>query len=192
MDVKPANKAVSRASRAISRGSNRAQDSKANRGSKDSRVSKDSKVKGSRRKGDNRDSNPAVSNQGNSRVERPAIREPDPLAAMDRRRAGMNDAIRDLSQARQRLQASDQDASKEALRLLQQLQGLNMANANDKELADRIQREVLPELQRLELQLRRQLDDKDAGQVRTGGADQVPTGYADAVAEYFRKLSKGK
>jgi len=104
----------------------------------------------------------------------------------------MNDAIRDLSQVRQRLQTADPDASKEAQQLLQQLQGLNMANANDKELADRIQREVLPQLERLELQLRRQLDDKDAGQVRTGGADQVPTGYADAVAEYFRKLSKGK
>jgi hypothetical protein len=106
--------------------------------------------------------------------------------------SGMNDAIRDLSQVRQRLQTADPDASKEAQQLLQQLQGLNMANANDKELADRIQREVLPQLERLELQLRRQLDDKDAGQVRTGGADQVPTGYADAVAEYFRKLSKGK
>lgn len=104
----------------------------------------------------------------------------------------MNDAIRDLSQVRQRLQSSDPDASKEAQRLMQQLQGLNMANANDRELADRIQREILPELERLELQLRRQLDDKNAGQVRTGGADPVPTGYADAVAEYFRKLSKGK
>jgi hypothetical protein len=106
--------------------------------------------------------------------------------------ASVNEAIRDLSQARQRLQSSDPDASKEALRLLQQLQGLNLANANDKELADRIAREVLPELQRLELQLRRELDEKNAGQVRTGGTDQVPTGYADAVAEYFRKLSKGK
>ncbi len=104
----------------------------------------------------------------------------------------MSDAIRDLSQARQRLQGTDPDASKEALRLMQKLQGLNMANANDKELADRISREILPELERLELQLRRELDDKNAGQVRTGGADQVPTGYADAVAEYFRKLSKGK
>ena len=28
--------------------------------------------------------------------------------------------------------------------------------------------------------------------VRSPGNEQIPQGYADAVAEYFRKLSKGK
>ena len=31
----------------------------------------------------------------------------------------------------------------------------------------------------------------ESGQVRSGGADRVAPGYTDAVAEYFRKLSKG-
>ena len=58
-------------------------------------------------------------------------------------------------------------------------------------LSDRISREVLPEMERLELELRRELGEGPE-QVRNPASDKVPSGYADAVAEYFRKLSKGK
>jgi hypothetical protein len=51
---------------------------------------------------------------------------------------------------------------------------------------------VLPEVERLELELRRKLDEKTSDQVRSAGTETVPQGYSDAVAEYFRKLSKGK
>jgi hypothetical protein len=42
----------------------------------------------------------------------------------------------------------------------------------------------------LELKLRQEVDDKEAGQVRAGDSLPVPAGYQDAVAEYFRRLSK--
>lgn len=62
--------------------------------------------------------------------------------------------------------------------------------SNDAELSTRLSHEVLPEMERLELDLRRKLDDKNADQVRSAGAEIVPPGYSDAVADYFRKLSK--
>jgi hypothetical protein len=70
---------------------------------------------------------------------------------------------------------------------------LNPAFAsNDAELSQRLSHEVLPEMERLELELRRKLEDKNSDQVRSAGSETVPPGYSDAVADYFRKLSKGK
>jgi hypothetical protein len=57
------------------------------------------------------------------------------------------------------------------------------------QMLERMRSELLPGLERLELQLRRKLDDQPGGAVRAGSAEAVPPGYADAVAEYFRKLS---
>lgn len=63
---------------------------------------------------------------------------------------------------------------------------------NDAELANRLSHEVLPELERLELDVRRKLEDKSSDQVRSAGTETVPPGYSDAVADYFRKLSQSK
>jgi hypothetical protein len=63
--------------------------------------------------------------------------------------------------------------------------------ASDPVLQQRIQSTVLPAIEQLEMQLRRKLEGKDAGQVRTSATEKAPQGYADAVAEYFRKLSRG-
>ena len=40
--------------------------------------------------------------------------------------------------------------------------------------------------------MRRELANEDSGQVRSAGAERAPAGFAESVAEYFRKLSKGK
>jgi hypothetical protein len=64
--------------------------------------------------------------------------------------------------------------------------------SNDAELSQRLSHEVLPEMERFELELRRKLDDQNADQVRSAGSETVPPGYSDAVADYFRKLSKSK
>ncbi|PYT18095.1 MAG: hypothetical protein DMG59_05495 [Acidobacteria bacterium] len=69
---------------------------------------------------------------------------------------------------------------------------LDIGDISTPELQNRLNREVLPNLEALEVRLRRQLDEQDGGQVRSGATDKVPAGYVDAVAEYFRKLSKGK
>jgi hypothetical protein len=64
--------------------------------------------------------------------------------------------------------------------------------SNDAELSNRLSHEVLPELERLELDVRRKLDDKNSDQVRSAGSESVPAGYSDAVADYFRRLSQSK
>jgi hypothetical protein len=102
------------------------------------------------------------------------------------------EGVRDLSEVRRWAQGTDPDLSKEAQDLLRQLQQMRLGEASEAELAQRLNREVLPGLEQLEVQLRRQVEQQNAGQVRTGTSDAVPTGYADSVAEYFRRLSKGK
>jgi len=74
----------------------------------------------------------------------------------------------------------------------QMLRALNPAYTNPDELSRRLDHEVLPGLERLELELRRKLDEKNSDQVRSAGTETIPPGYSDKVADYFRKLSKGK
>ena len=72
------------------------------------------------------------------------------------------------------------------------MQALNLAYQNDGELTQRFNREVLPDIKRLELELRRKLNDKNGDQVRSAGSETIPPGYSGAVADYYRKLSKSK
>jgi hypothetical protein len=58
-------------------------------------------------------------------------------------------------------------------------------------LLELMRTQVLPNIEQLELQLRRKLEGKD-GEARTTAVERVPQGYGDAVAEYFRRLSKTK
>ena len=69
---------------------------------------------------------------------------------------------------------------------------LQVGDISSAELQNRLNRVVLPNLEALELQLRREAEKSEGDQVRSGTTDRVPAGYVDAVAEYFRKLSKGK
>jgi hypothetical protein len=74
--------------------------------------------------------------------------------------------------------------SEYAYRFLQDLQGADPA-----ELAARLNSEVLPTLQRIEVDLKRQAKmPPDAG--RVAAPEPTPDNYGDAVAEYFKKLSK--
>jgi len=57
-------------------------------------------------------------------------------------------------------------------------------------LAEQLSTQVLSNVDKLELQLRRELDDKQ--QIHTGDSFRVPPGYQDSVAEYFRRLSKAR
>lgn len=98
------------------------------------------------------------------------------------------ESLQDMNQLRQFMK----DHPEFATDMLQLMHALNPAYSNDAELSQRINKEVLPGIERLELELRRKLDESAAGQVRSAGSEQVPAGYSDAIAEYFRKLSKGK
>jgi hypothetical protein len=84
------------------------------------------------------------------------------------------------------------ELTREIGNLEQEISRLKIGDVSSQELQNRISREVLPNLEALELVLRKQVDERGEGQVRSGTTDRVPAGYSDAVAEYFRKLSKGK
>jgi hypothetical protein len=99
------------------------------------------------------------------------------------------DTQRDLNLLRQQLRDNPQ-LSGQVQDLLHQLQQAT-AFQNPQELSDRLSREILPEVERLELLIRRELG-QAGSQVRNSASEPVPPGYADSVAEYFRKLSKSK
>ena len=113
---------------------------------------------------------------------------PGPVAPHNGMEQGYRESLRDASQLREFIRTHP-EYSKDVLQLLH---AMNPAYVNDAELSQRISREVIPQMERLELELRRQLDDKNSDQVRSAGSEHVPPGYSDAIAEYFRKLSKGK
>lgn len=103
------------------------------------------------------------------------------------------EGLRDLNQLRSSLSETGSESAKEIADLVRQMQRIDPSRfPGNPALLERMRSEILPNLEQLEIQLRRQLDEKQGGQVRSAVADPVPAGYADAVAEYFRKLSKGK
>ena len=96
----------------------------------------------------------------------------------------------DLSQLRQAVQ-SDPETLREVQELIRELAHLDPKRfPGNPALVEELHTQVLNDVDKLELQLRRQADDKNAGQVRSGDSLPVPPGYQDAVAEYFRRLSK--
>ncbi len=98
-------------------------------------------------------------------------------------------AIQDLSNLRQQLGASS-EVGREIGGVIRDLQRPEYALAGSA-LKERLDKEVLPAIEQLEMQLRRKVDG-GAAVVRNPSADRVPAGYGDKVAEYFRKLSKTK
>jgi hypothetical protein len=102
------------------------------------------------------------------------------------------DGMRDLNQLRQSVQ-QDPEMERQIRSLIQQMQRLDPSRfPGNPALVEQLHAQVLADVDKLELQLRRQLDDKQSGQVRSGDIKSVPAGYEDSVAEYYRKLSKNK
>lgn len=100
------------------------------------------------------------------------------------------ESVRDLNQLREFIRENP-DFNGDYQQLLRDL-NQPFAGGSDAELSSRISHEVLPEVERFELEIRRKLDEKNGDHVRSAGTETVPPGYSDAVADYFRKLSKGK
>jgi hypothetical protein len=101
---------------------------------------------------------------------------------------GYRESLRDLGQMRDFLKEHPEFSGD----VQQLMHALNPAYQNDGELTQRLNREVIPSIERLELELRRKLDDKNGDQVRSAGSETIPPGYSGAVADYYRKLSKSK
>jgi hypothetical protein len=58
-------------------------------------------------------------------------------------------------------------------------------------LVEQMHQQLVSNVDALELQLRRQLDENRGGTIRNADPTKVPAGYRDSVAEYYRKLSGG-
>jgi hypothetical protein len=97
----------------------------------------------------------------------------------------------ELNQLRS-LTKNDPAAAKEIADLVKQMQQLDPSRfVGNPAMVEQLHSQVLTEVDKLELQLRRGADDPTS-EVRTSKPAAVPQGYQDAVADYYRRLSKGK
>jgi len=101
---------------------------------------------------------------------------------------GMNE----LNQLRQ-MAKGDPAAEKQIQDLAQELQKLDPSRfVGNPAMVEELHAKVLNDVDKLELQLRRDPSQPQEGQVRTATPPNVPAGYEDAVAEYYRRLGKGQ
>ena len=81
---------------------------------------------------------------------------------------------------------------REIEQMIREMQRLDPSKfSGNPELVERIRSQFLPQLEQLELRLRRQMEEAQAGNVRSGATERIPPGYAEQVADYFRRLSRG-
>jgi len=98
----------------------------------------------------------------------------------------------ELNQLRQ-LAKGDPAAQKEIEDLVKEMQKLDPSRfVGNPAMVEELHTKVLNDVDKLELQLRRDPNEPQAGQVRTATPAKVPAGYEDAVAEYYRRLGKGQ
>ena len=98
--------------------------------------------------------------------------------------------MRDLNQLRQTVQ-QDPEMERQVQDLIRQMERLDPSRfPGNPALFEQLHTQVLADVDKLELQLRRQLDDKQSGQIRSGDSQTVPAGYEGSVADYYRRLSK--
>ena len=111
------------------------------------------------------------------------------------------EGLRDLQQLRQAIGQQQQgqqnnngdDLGKDVEALIRQMQQIDPSKfPGNPELVERIRSQVLPAMEQLEVQLRRQVEEQNTGQVKTGSGGKIPQGYSEAVAEYYRRLGKAK
>ena len=118
-------------------------------------------------------------------------RAPSPVNPADIARA-YQDALRELNDLRQQVQGQPEPLA-DLQELIREMQRLDPSRfPGNPAMVEQLRTQVLASVDKLELQLRRDRDDKQPGQIRGGDSVPVPSGYQDAVAEYFRRLSKNQ
>jgi hypothetical protein len=132
-------------------------------------------------------------NTGNNRFDRsggPAAPDNSPVPADPERtfRQGMAE----LNQLHH-LAQNDPAALKEVQELAREMQRLDPKRFPGNPLmVEQLHAEVLAGVDKLELQLRHDSDGQTPGEVRTTKESTIPPGYEEAVADYYRRLSKGQ
>jgi len=102
------------------------------------------------------------------------------------------DTMQSLMQLQQQLK-DDPGTARDIQGVIRDLRQFDPFNqSNDPLLSERIQA-ALAGVQQVEMELRRKVDDSTpGGSVRSPGGEKIPEGWKESVAEYYRKLSKGK
>jgi hypothetical protein len=104
---------------------------------------------------------------------------------------GYREVQRDLSRLRESL-GDNPDIARDVQDLMREMQRIDPRRFTQEPLlAERINAQIAS-LEQIELQLRRKVEEQQGGNVRSGASEPAPAGYANSIAEYFRKLSKGK
>ncbi len=127
---------------------------------------------------------------GNTRISGTAVapqRGPNPADSQREIAQGLDllnqvkGAVQDSPEARQELQS-----------LIEQMRKLDPSRfPGNPALTEQMHQQLVSEVDALELQLRRQLDETRGGTIRNTDPTKIPAGYQDSVAEYYRKLSGG-
>lgn len=100
------------------------------------------------------------------------------------------DTMAQLDQLRQMLK-DDPESLQKVQELIREMQRLDPSRfPGNPAMVEELHNQVLSDVDKLELQLRRNADGKQSGGVHNTASQPVPVGYEDAVAEYFRRLSK--
>jgi len=100
------------------------------------------------------------------------------------------EAMRELNALRQNFQGQPAPLA-DLQELIREMQRLDPSRfPGNPAMLEELHDQVLTSVDKLELRLRRQEDDSEAGQIRSGDSQPVPAGYQDSVADYFRRLSK--
>lgn len=124
----------------------------------------------------------------NSNLPTPAAPNLNPNPADTERT--IQQGVNELNQLRDQVQ-NDPEAQRQIQDLINEMQRLDPSRfPGNPALVEQLHTQVLSDVDKLELQLSRNADDKQSGQVRSTDSLPVPAGYQDAVAEYFRRLSK--
>jgi hypothetical protein len=91
------------------------------------------------------------------------------------------------------LAQNDPAALKQIQELVREMQRLDPRRfPGNPIMVEQLHAEVLSGVDKLELQLRHDTDGETPGQVRSTKEPQIPPGYEEAVADYYRRLSKGQ
>ncbi len=124
----------------------------------------------------------------NSNLPQPVSPDSSPLPADPER--SYQQSLDGLNQLRQTVE-NDPETARELQELIREMQQLDPKRfPGNPALFEQLHTQVLNDVDKLELQLQRKLDDKQSGQIRSSNPMPMPAGYQDAVADYFRRLSK--
>ena len=100
-------------------------------------------------------------------------------------------ATRELNDMRQMFK-DNPDLTRQLGDVEREISRLAVGDISSAELQNRLNREVLPNLESLEVQLRRQVEQQNGVQVRSGSTDKVPAGYASGGGGVLPEIEQGQ